>query len=314
MKEKGHILLVDDSEDDRFLWNATVKNFGYSVSEAVNGQQALTILQTLSPNVILLDVNMPVMNGHETCKKIRAIPKFNNTPVIMLTSSDELNDKLNSFEEGADEYITKEMEPLEIKQRIETVLKRYKKNLDSNPLTRLPGNNTILIEVQKRIDTAEKFSIGYCDLDNFKAYNDKYGFSKGDEIILFAARLIEQAVQNSGDQTGFTGHIGGDDFVYICEPQFSEPIAKIIINGMEDGIEPFYTEEDFKQGEIVSVNRRGEAERFPLVSISIAIVSNQNRKLTSMAEVSIIASEVKKAAKNKPGNSIVVDKRQDSAI
>ena len=306
---KAKILIVDDEEEARFLWESTIRSFGYEVVTLASGNEALNRLDDIQPEMVLLDLNMPVMDGHDVCVAIKNKHNFSNLPVIILTSSDDLNDKLNSFEEGADDYITKEMEPQEIDKRIETVLRRYRKNLDSNPLTHLPGNNLLQREIQKKIDNREAFAVAYCDLDNFKAYNDCYGFVEGDKMILLCALVLKSSQKNFGRPDDFIGHIG--DFVYMGDPGKIEKMCQAIISGFDSEVGKYYNQIDRERGYIVAKNRRDVEETFPLASISIAVVSNQSRQINSLAEVSKIASELKKAAKNITGSSYVMDKRQD---
>ena len=206
---------MDDEDDQLALFEAIVDSFGYQVFLAQSADEALEMIPSIKPNLILMDKNMPGVNGIELCSMIKNMPKYVNLPVIMLTSSDALNDKLESFDEGVDDYIVKDMDHQEINIRIQAVLRRYKQNLDSNPLTHLPGNNIIHKTIFRLIESGVQFSVVYADLDNFKAYNDQYGFVKGDEMILFAANLIENAIQKKGNFEDFLGHVGGDDFIFI---------------------------------------------------------------------------------------------------
>ncbi len=309
MISKATVMLVDDEEEARFLWEATVRQFGYDVIPLTSGEEALRKLDTVRPDLMLLDLNMPGMDGHEVCRQIKRQPRFAQLPVLILTSSDDLNDKLYSFDEGADDYITKEMDPQEIEKRIETVLRRYRQNLDSNPLTHLPGNNLIQREIQRRIDEDRQFSVAYCDLDNFKAYNDRYGFMEGDRVIRFCAEILTEAIQETGNSDDFLGHIGGDDFVFLTTPDKAEELCRRIIAKMDTGIRQFYNSEDTERGYIIAKSRQGVRQQFPLVGISIAVVSNAHRPLRAPAEVSKIAGELKKAAKQKEGSVYVFDQR-----
>jgi len=117
------ILLVDDNKDDRFLWQATLDKFGFEIDTAESGKDAISKIDSINPDLLMLDLNMPEMDGHEVCIYLRSLPKYANVPIIILTSSDDLKDKVNSFDEGADEYITKEMDHQEIEKRITMVLR-----------------------------------------------------------------------------------------------------------------------------------------------------------------------------------------------
>jgi diguanylate cyclase (GGDEF)-like protein len=202
------------------------------------------------------------------------------------------------------------MDHQEINIRIQAVLRRYKQNLDSNPLTHLPGNNIIQKVVARLIDLNKKFAVVYADLDNFKAYNDKYGFIQGDKMLLFTAKLLENIVSNYGNFEDFLGHVGGDDFIFITTPDKVVQICEAVKNEMDSKISALYNEEDQQRGYIISKDRRGEVQKFPFVTISMAVVSNENREIVSIAEISVIASELKKLSKTIDGNSYVFDKRK----
>jgi len=309
--ENIRILIVDDEEDQLTLFEAIISSFGYRVFLAQSADEALERIPEIKPNLILLDKKMPGTDGIELCSLIKSMPKYVNMPVIMLTSSDALNDKLESFDEGVDDYIVKDMDHQEINIRIQAVLRRYKQNLDSNPLTHLPGNNIIQKTIQRLIESGKRFSVIYADLDNFKAYNDKYGFVKGDEMILFAAKLIENTIHKYGNFEDFLGHVGGDDFIFITSPDKVAIICETIKNEMDEKIGELYSDEDRKRGYIVSKDRQGVVREFPLVTLSMAVISNEERRLSSIAEISEIAGELKKLAKSITGNSCVFDKRKN---
>ncbi len=309
MMLKATILLVDDNENDRFLWAETIKSFGYVVQTASGGKEALQLVGKLLPDLILLDLKMPGLSGLEVSQKLRSTPRFRNIPVIMLTSSDDLGDKIKGFEQGIDDYITKEMDQPEIKMRIEAVLKRYRQSMDSNPLTHLPGNNAIQFEIAKRLENNMSLAVAYCDLDNFKAFNDAYGFMEGDRAIRLAAQVLQDAVEQFGNRDDFVGHIGGDDFIFLTTPQKADVICRAALKAFESQIKRIYPDHDVQRGYFVAIGRQGKKEKFPIMSMSIAVVTNRNRPLTSLAEISRIASELKKLAKSKTGNVFVVDRR-----
>jgi PleD family two-component response regulator len=186
---------------------------GFEVLAAADGNAGIQILRSHKPDLVLLDLNMPEPNGHKVCEMIKGDESLSNIPVIILTTSDDLNDKLRRLDGGADDYITKGIDPQERSARIRAVIRRNIQNLDSNPLTHLPGNNKIQQIISERMKSAGNFAVAYTDLDNFKAYNDIYGFKKGDEIILYTSDVLKNAVKNHGSESDFIGHIGGDDFV-----------------------------------------------------------------------------------------------------
>ena len=190
-------------------------------------------------------------------------------------------------------------------------LKKMKEKAENaNPLTKLPGNTSIREEIEKRIKRNEQFVAIHIDLNDFKAYNDKYGIGKGDEVIKFTSKTIDKAVRENGNPTDFIGHEGGDDFFVLTTPNKADSVAADIISEFDSKIKNFYSEEDLKAGYITANNRRGEVVKFPIMSISLAGVTNQYRSITSYGELTNIAVEVKNRAKLENKSVFFVDKRR----
>lgn len=191
----------------------------------------------------------------------------------------------------------------------EELIKMKEKAENANPLTKLPGNIVILDEVEKRIRQNRKFTVIYCDLDNFKAFNDKYGIAKGDEAIKLTADIFKKAIKEKGNPDDFIGHEGGDDFVLLTNPENAWAIADEIIQEFNRDIQSLYTQEDLDAGGITAHARDGSVKRFPIMTISLAGVTNEHRPITSYAEVTNIAAELKKKAKSIGTSVFVIDKR-----
>ncbi len=182
--------------------------------------------------------------------------------------------------------------------------------LDASPLTRLPGNLAIENILKKRLESGAQFAFCHIDMDNFKAFSDRYGYAKGSEIILATSKMIEQAVSEVGVPEDFVGHIGGDDFVLITTPDRFRATCKRIIEIFDKNIPEYYDPEDRKRGFIMGKNRQGEQLTFPIMSISIAVVTNVQRPLFSNFQVGELAAELKEYAKSLPGSVYVVDRRR----
>jgi GGDEF domain-containing protein len=185
-------------------------------------------------------------------------------------------------------------------------------HLDANPLTRLPGNIAIENVLKKRLETGNPLAFCYIDLDDFKAFNDRYGYAKGSEVIMATSKIIEKCVVEEGTPDDFVGHIGGDDFVLITSPDHFKKSCECIIRRFDMKIPDFYDPADLKRGYIMSRTRRGEECKFPVMSLSIAIVTNLGRRLTSSLQVGEIAAELKEYVKSIPGSVYVVDRRRKS--
>ncbi len=182
--------------------------------------------------------------------------------------------------------------------------------LDASPLTRLPGGIAIENVMKKRIESKQPLAFCVFDLDNFKAFNDRYGYAHGSEVLKETARIIEQSVKGKGNSDDFVGHIGGDDFVVITEPGHMRAISEEVISQFDRRISEFYDESDRKTGYILGKTRQGVEMKFPIMTISIAIVTNERRVLSNPLEASEIAAELKDYAKTMPKSVFVIDKRR----
>ncbi len=184
--------------------------------------------------------------------------------------------------------------------------------LDASPLTRLPGGIAIENVLKKRIDSNHPLAFCVVDLDNFKAFNDRYGYANGSEVIKETAKIIENVVKSNGSFDDFIGHVGGDDFVVITTPEYMRTISSEIISQFDRRIPDFYDREERERGYILGKTRQGIEMEFPIMSISIAIVTNEHRTLTNPLEASEIAAELKDYAKSIPKSVFVVDKRRNA--
>ena len=179
---------------------------------------------------------------------------------------------------------------------------------NANPLTGLPGNLLINKEIIKRIETQVLFSVLYIDLDNFKAYNDTYGYQKGDDLIHYTAEILKDTAK-ALDQDSFVGHVGGDDFIVITQPDHDELLSKSIIDNFEENLSQFFNLKDFDNGYIYTTNRQKELAKIPITSLSIAIISNEYINITNYLEIGDRASEIKKNVKERQGSNYLKDRR-----
>lgn len=308
---KKKILVIDDTELTVNLIKEILTDAGYEVIIANDGKKGLQLVREEKPDLVILDVVMPELDGFEVCKILREDESNNLMPILMLTAQDNEDDKLAGLELGVDDYIIKPFNHRELTSRVRNTLKRIDRNRWANPLTGLQGNIEIHAEVNKRIAKNELFAVLYLDLDNFKAYNDVYGFTSGDRAIKLTADIIVSNVHMVNNPGDFIGHIGGDDFVVITVPEKVDELCEGIIQDFDNKIKELYLEEDRAKGYISTVNRLGEVMEFPIISISIAVVTNETRTLYSPVQIAEIAAQVKKKAKMMSGSVYVKDKRKD---
>jgi len=308
----GESLLVAD--DDPFiarLLEIELRAAGYDVRVASDGNHALELAQQRSPDLVLADVMMPNMDGFELTRRLRQDPRTATVSIIMLTARGLSADKLEGFAIGADDYIVKPFDTPELLARIRGVLRRAKEMRAQSPLTGLPGNVRIEEEIDGLVENGKDFALLYADLDHFKAYNDHYGFMRGDEAIQVTATLIEEVAREVTSGEAFVGHVGGDDFVLIVPPDKAADVAQRIVERFDEHAPELYDGEDRERGYIEVANRRGELQRFPLLSISLGVATTDRRQYAHYAEVVAIATEMKNFTKATAGSSWAVDRRTD---
>ncbi len=305
------VLVIDDDKLVFRIISDILQKEGYSVFGASDFESAAKYIYHTSPDIILLDIVLPKMNGYEICRLLRNDTRTSHVPIVMLTSRGQVEDKVAGLEAGADDYITKPFDNLELIARVKTHLRRAKQVKSFNPLTGLPGNILIDDAIKSQVYAHNnKFAVLYLDLDNFKAYNDAYGFLKGDEVIKFLAHIITQNVKIHGSQDDFIGHIGGDDFILITSPDNVDDLCTAIIDQFDASIPLFYSTEDRKRGYIITTDRNFRETMFSIMTISIAVVSNEYRKIDNHWQISEIAAELKKLAKVEPNSVYMKDRRR----
>lgn len=305
------ILIVDDEYLLREMLRDLFIIAGYNVITAENGKDGLSKIEEDYPDFVLLDASMPIMDGFETLEKIRNNPKFVNLPIMMVSALSGEKEQIKGLDLGADDYITKPFKPLILLTKVKNILDRKRKSIDVNPLTGLPGNLFIQETIKKNINDKIKFSLLYIDLADFKSFNDKYGFCVGDEVIKFTANLLQTVVKKFGVLTDFVGHVGGDDFVILTKNDSSVVFAENIIEYFDKGIKNFYKEKDLKEGYIISTDRNDNVQKFPIMTISVCIISTDVVNLLEFAEISTRVAELKKQAKKNKKSSYVFERRKN---
>ena len=303
------VLVADDDPDILTVVKINFELDGFEVDTAVDGEDALQKATANPPEVIVLDIMMPRMDGLTALHRLRSQASTANIPIILLTARGLPEDQVRGLELGADDYITKPFDITELAARIRAVLRRNQAARDLSPLTGLPGNFRITAEIEKNIGSSASFALVHGDLDNFKAFNDHYGFMRGDEVIRFCASCFNDTMESLDISEGFVGHIGGDDFVAIIPPEMAEPLSKEVIARFDDGILDLYDTADALRGYIEVIDRRGERYAFPVVSLSLGVASTDVREINTQWEASAIAVEMKEFAKKQPGSTYRIDRR-----
>ncbi len=229
---------------------------GFSVIAADAGRLAMHELVHDPPCLVLAAEGTNGRSADTLAKELRTDPFLGRLPLIILVRDIRVND-LDWATLGIDDYIAVPYRPEEVPQRVRLCLSRLERSLDANPLTRLPGNSTILHETTARIESGAPFALAYLDIDNFKSFNDRYGYARGDEVLVVTCRILTTVVSELAGTDGFVGHVGGDDFVFMSVPTTIEAICQTLIKRFDLVIPDFYDPEDRAKGFIDSVDRRG---------------------------------------------------------
>ncbi|MHB0995220.1 MAG: response regulator [Elusimicrobiales bacterium] len=309
---RPRVLMADDQTELLYLMKEMIEFAGFEVVTATDGAEAMKAVFETNPDIIVLDYNMPRKNGLEVAQDLKNNPLFAHIPIIIVTAYGEKHAKLKGLGMGIDDYLIKPVDADELVARIRMILKRNKQVLDTNPLSKLPGNPSIQARVEREIAKGGQFAVLYLDLNNFKAYNDIYGFEAGDRILKATANLLVKLTIQNENSEDFIGHIGGDDFIVVTTYERSEELARRITHAFDEIAPSFYSREDRERGHITATDRQGNIRNFPFLSIAIGIVHNTARPLTSFAQVSNIGTELKKGAKASDDKShYIVDRRKD---
>ena len=310
MAAPTRVLVADDDADLRDILRSVLEPAGFEVTEAPDGAAALDMIRAKPPELVIIDYMMPRMTGPEVVAQIKQDMVLRHVPVIMLTGKSEVQDKVQGLDAGADDYMVKPFEPAELLARVKMVLRRASLDLDANPLTRLPGNITIHRELERRIAAGGPIAVAYIDLDRFKAFNDHYGFSRGDDVIKLTARVLLDAAKAHGTPQDFVGHIGGDDFLVMTTLERSVPVCEAIVTAFDAMARQLYDPADQERGYLLHTDRRGQTVKIPLLSISIALVTNEEHPLTHPGQVAEIGAELKAYAKQFDRSLYVKERRR----
>jgi diguanylate cyclase (GGDEF)-like protein len=303
------VLVVDDDPDVARFVEVNLRSAGYNVTVASDGEEALAQAVELRPDLVLLDVMMPKLDGFEVAQRLRRDPRTSSSSIIMLTAKALSADKVLGLSSGADDYIIKPFDPVELLARVKGTLRRAREMRALSPLTGLAGNIRIQEEIRRLVAEDEPFAILYADLDHFKAYNDHYGFVRGDRAIQVLARLCTEVVNDTVGAAGFVGHVGGDDFIMIVTPDTAEQGAATLCRRFDEHVPVLYDRIDSERGYVEVEDRAGNLQRFPLLTLSVGVATTGRRRFAHYGEAVAVATEMKQVAKRDTISSFAVDRR-----
>ena len=303
------IYIIDDDDSSIMVFRELFKNDTQFKFTNVKSEQIDIALRNI-PSIIIINEDAVERDIIELCKQIRTDEDNTITPVIVVSSIGEKEHRIRLLQESIEYYIRKPVDEQYLYYTVKNLSRLLDINRRISPLTGLPGNVQIHAELKKRLLNKETFTVLYFDLDNFKAYNDVYGFLKGDEIIVYTAETISRILHKTWSDKVFVGHIGGDDFVGIIPDVHCDKVCQEIIANFDAQKPKYFTEADNEKGYIEVANRKGIIEQFPLVSLSIGVVVCDIGRFHNILEIGEIGAQVKHAAKSVMGSSYAIDRRK----
>lgn len=309
------VLLAEKDKSLSEILNLLLKSFKYEIIISKSGSDTLSAIKTETPDLVLIDTNLESKDGLEVSKSIKEDFLTAYIPIILLIDRKQVRRDLLTIEQGIDDYIIKPPDPIDLQIRIEMAVRRAAHQFYANSLTRLPGNRTIELHLKKMIHAHHKFSFGYIDIDRFKYFNDRYGYLKGDMVIIQTSQIISRVIKTFGNKGDFVGHVGGDDFVFLTTPDKEEKITQEIIKEFDRLIPYHYSKSDRLKGYIQLHDRQGKLSKMDLMSISIALVNNIDIHIDSLVKLSEIAFEIKSHLKTISGSKFLKNRRvQDKGL
>lgn len=304
----GKTLVAEHDLDLLFEIESILREDGHDVVRAREGQEALRLARRHSPELVILDVSLPGISGYEVCRRLRSDWRFVDRGIIMLSWAAYSMQRSKGLAAGADDFVLKPLNPLELAARVRVTLWRLKETHSRSSLTGLPGNESVQRELHRRAALGHEVALLYLDLDHFKAYNDAYGFPQGDEAIRTLAEVLRNAVAERPD--AFLGHVGGDDFVLLARPEDAECIARAIISSFEARVHTLHQPGEAALGWMEVGDRQRRKQRHDQLTLSIGVANSAGRRIQDHRRLVEVATEMKQYAKSRPGNVVAVDRRR----
>jgi len=295
---KGRLLVVEDDFDISNMLRIYFDSQGYETIIATRGEEALDLCRRKLPNLVILDIMLPDINGYEVCRSLRSNLRTSHIPIIFLTQRDERSDQIAGLELGADDYITKPFDLQLLLLRVEGALRRAGWLSLTSPVTGLPSSKLIeeqLREIMRRKD----WSILYIGINHINGFNDVYGFVAGDDVLRFTSMLLIEVVDEVGTGSDFVGHIGGAQFIIISNPEASPRMKERLIQRFDDEVKTFYNFKDRELGYILVDDGRGDKQKVPLMTLAVGLVHHDTAPFADIREITEVAAEARR--RGQPG-------------
>lgn len=289
MSSNGRILVVEDDFDIANMLRIYFTGQGYNVEVAPRGSDALTLCRRQLPDLIVLDIMLPDMDGYAVCRELRTTTRTKHVPIIFLTQKDERSDRIAGLELGADDYITKPFDIEELKLRVRQAITTYKRTNMTDPITGLPRGKLIEEELLQLMRTGEDWTLVLVGIDHMRPFVDTYGFVAGDEVRRFTAMLVNRVIDDKGTMNDFVGNASDESFVVITLAKDVHALLETLRQRFRDEIRTHYNFMDAEQGGV----RLSDGMLAPLMSLSVGTVSSDSQSFSDIREITELAAELR---------------------
>jgi CheY-like chemotaxis protein len=307
------ILVIDDNQGHRELMSLTLETLNYWVETVESGEKGLEMINESPPDLVLLDLTMTGMTGFEVCKQLKSRPETRFIPVVLLTTSQTAIDKTQGLEVGADDYLLKGIDGRELDARIQWVLTRYRKGYAGDPLTRLPGTPAAIEEIRDRLTGGKKFGIIYLGIKDFEAYVSKYGYSRGNDLIIRVSSVLRSVLSDfsDGGKEDYAASLGGDTFCVLSSLLNVVGLAEELVKRLNQMLPKVYDQNDRDKGFIEVKDRRGQMYRHEMMTAIAGIVSNEMRQFEFPEEMLRVGKELLAHLKTLKDQRVLKDRRRN---
>jgi diguanylate cyclase (GGDEF)-like protein len=293
---KSRILIVEDEMDVANMLSVYFEAGDHETLMVARGQDALDICREKMPNLVILDINLPDIDGYEVCRGLREHLRTSHIPIIFLTQRDERSDRIAGLELGADDYITKPFDLEELGLRVQNALQRASRENLTNPTTGLPSGRLIEEQLKQLLSTDDEWTLLYMGINGLDFFNEVYGFVAGDHVLRFAALLLSETVNKLGTYDDFVGHTGGDDFIVVTVPSKSQQIKEEIVRRFNEEVQTFYSFTDRERGYLEITDAEGKEQRVQLMTLSLGEIDDKTAEFSDIMEITEVAAEVRRRA------------------
>jgi CheY-like chemotaxis protein len=302
---QGRILFIDDEPEILKAVKFYLEDEDFEVHVAEEGNKALQLAESIHPDLIILDVMMPVMDGIQVCRQLRSRTRTRLIPIIFLTAREAIEDKIKGFEAGGVDYITKPFNNQELMARIKAQIARSKEEISSHPVTSLPGALALEKEVTRRLHEGEIFTAIFGGIENFRGYQEAYGMSRSERLLLFTARIMEDAIGGNPDR--FLGQPAYEEFLLICEPGKGAELGQRIVQDFEEQKKDQYLEQHRQCGELTYYDYRGQMIHCPFVNLALGGVCNAKRFVATYSALSEWGAQVLLMARAQKSSACIIE-------